>query len=76
MKLVVDNICIYAVDQILLKSLIDMLSASSILQMDGSMVEKIAAEPLPSKLLREETQKKLSALSAGFETCRFHISGK
>ena len=70
MKVFVDNVAAQAVEACLLAQLSEVLSPTSILKMDPSLVEAIAGEPEDSQLEREQLSRKLAVLNSGLEICK------
>jgi hypothetical protein len=73
MKNFIDNVAIQAVEGYLVKGLGDMLSPSSILQMEPDLVSKIAAESSENQTRREELLRKSTVLKMGLKTCKRYV---
>ena len=74
MKLLVDNVAIQAVEACFIRGLEEILSPSSILEMDPEMVTRIANEPREHQQHREHLSRKLAVLESGLETCKRYTS--
>ncbi|OCL04807.1 dynamin GTPase [Glonium stellatum] len=76
LKLTVDNVAIQAVENCLLSGINDVISPSSIMQMDKELVYRIAGESQQNQGLRLKMQRKLKILQAGLEVCGVYMKGK
>ncbi|KAL9128773.1 MAG: hypothetical protein Q9217_002622 [Psora testacea] len=76
MKSVIDNVAVHAIECCLIVGISDLLSPSSVLQMNQELLCGIAAETHQNQALREQTQRKLAVLQAGLEICRSHADRK
>ncbi len=70
MKVFVDNVATQAVETCLLARLTDILSPTSILEMDATLITAIAGEPEESQAEREQLTRKLTVLKSGLEICK------
>lgn len=73
MKTFIDNIAIQAVEGYLIQGLDDILSPLSILQMEPSLVSKIAAESSENRMQRDELLQKSTVLKNGLKTCKPYV---
>lgn len=73
MKTFIDNVAVQAVEGYLIGGLGDILSPSSILQMEPSLVSSVAAESSESQTRREELLRKSAALKMGLKTCKRYV---
>ncbi|OJD16084.1 hypothetical protein AJ78_03717 [Emergomyces pasteurianus Ep9510] len=74
MKNFIDNVAVQCVESKLVSKLEHILSPSQIMQMDASMIERIAAESTQSQDRRERVSRKLTILKAGAEVCKQFVS--
>ncbi|KAK3613202.1 hypothetical protein LTR56_028019 [Elasticomyces elasticus] len=74
MKLVVDNMATQCVEDILMKSVPDLFSASIVLEMDADTIERIARESIENASRRDQLHNMARVLESGQETCRRHVS--
>ncbi|MCJ1463058.1 hypothetical protein MMC07_001662 [Pseudocyphellaria aurata] len=73
MKNFIDNVAIQAVEGYLIRGLDDIISPSSILQMEPGLVGKIAAESCEHQLQRDELLRKSTVLKMGLITCKRYV---
>jgi hypothetical protein len=76
MKSMIDNVAVHAIESCLIAGIGDLVSPSSILQMDEDVVFAIASEPSQSRCLREGTRQKFKILQAGLAVCMAYASRK
>ena len=76
MKVVVDNVAIYAIECCLVNAVSTLFTPSSVLQMDRELVSSIAAESQHNQSLREQTERKIEVLQAGLDICKVHANRK
>lgn len=74
MKVFVDNVAAQAVESCLLARLGEILSPTSILEMNASLVASIAGEPEESQVEREQLSRKLAVLQSGLDLCKRYAS--
>ncbi len=74
LKQLVDGVAIQAVEACLIRGLENIMSPSSILEMDPDMVDRIASEPQEHQQQRELLTRKLAVLNSGLETCKHYVS--
>ena len=60
MKLLVDNVAVQAIEACLVTHLPNLISPTSVMEMDDDTVSRIAAEPEENQALREQLGRKLS----------------
>ena len=76
MKVVIDDVAIYAIECCLINSISTLFTPSSILQMDQELVSNIAAESQHSQALREQVERKIEVLQVGLDVCKVHANRK
>ena len=74
MKVFVDNVAAQAVEACLLTRLSEILSPTSILEMDADLITAIAGEPEESQVEREQLTRKLAVLKSGLDICKRYAS--
>lgn len=74
MKVFVDNVAAQAVETCLLARLNEILSPTSISEMDEGLVTAVAGEPEESQVEREQLSRKLAVLKSGLEICKRYAS--
>lgn len=70
MKVLVDNVAAQVIEACVLATLSEILSPTSILEMDSALVTAIAAEPMESQAEREQLTRKLGVLKSGLDICK------
>lgn len=74
LKCFVDNVAILVIEACLMKNLGAVFSPVLIMQMDESLIQKIAAESQENQDQRELLTRKKTVLSSGLEICQRHVS--
>lgn len=73
LKTFVDNVAVQAVETVLIADLVNLMSPSSVVQMEPELVSRIAAEPEENQHQRERLSRKLAVLQSGAEICKRYI---
>lgn len=73
MKVLVDNVATLAIEVCLSSRLSELLSPTSILEMDAASITAIAAEPEESQIEREQLTRKLEVLQSGLDICKRYV---
>ena len=74
MKVFVDNVAAQAVETCLLAKLGEILSPTSILEMNTDLITAIAAQPEETQIEREQLSRKLAVLKSGLDICKRYAS--
>lgn len=74
LKQLVDGVAVQAVEACLIRGLENIMSPSSILEMDSDTVNRIASEPQEHQQQRDLLTRKLAVLNSGLETCKRYVS--
>ena len=79
MKLLVDNFSVLAVESCILSVIPNILSPSTVMELDDDTITKIAAETEDSLATRHQATRKLETLKSGLKTLnrlsRHHMKG-
>lgn len=74
MKAVVDNIATQCIESQLIKSLPQVFSPATVIEMDANTVGRVAEESATSADLRNSLMMKKEILESGLDTCRRHAT--
>lgn len=72
MKMVVDNVAVQAIEACLMTRLPDIISPTSVMEMEDDKVSRIAAEPAMNHALREKLDRKFSGMRYRFPLTSLH----
>lgn len=73
LKSFVDNVPVLVIEACLLKNLGAVFSPVVIMQMDGDLIRKIAAESQENQELRDVLTRKEAVLNSGLEICQRYV---
>jgi hypothetical protein len=74
MKNVVDNVATQCWEDLLIKPLPDILTPTTIIEMEAVEIDKIAKEPTINTDQRDSLTRTIQILESGLETCRKHVN--
>jgi hypothetical protein len=74
MKNVVDNVATQCWEDLLIKPLPDVLTPTTIIEMEAVEIDKIAKEPTINTDQRDSLTRTIQILESGLETCRKHVN--
>jgi hypothetical protein len=74
MKNVVDNVATQCWEDLLIKPLPDVLTPTTIIEMEVEEIDKIAKEPTINTDQRDSLTRTIQILESGLETCRKHVN--
>jgi hypothetical protein len=74
MKNVVDNVATQCWEDLLIKPLPDVLTPTTIIEMEAEEIDKIAKEPTINTDQRDSLTRTIQILESGLETCRKHVN--
>ena len=74
MKNVVDNVATQCWEDLLIKPLPDVLTPTTIIEMEVVEIDKIAKEPTINTDQRDSLTRTIQILESGLETCRKHVN--